>query len=319
MATQESKQSRLWPALPYAEWKDTCETLHLMTQVVGKVRLSLAPWLNHSWHATLYVTPRGLTTSSIPCGSQMLEMDFDFLEQVLEIRTSQPKLERIALQSTSIAAFKTSVLEALERCGIDVKVSDVPNEIPGAIRFSQDTHPRIYDGAWAERYWRALVSIDRVFEEFRTGFLGKVSPVHLFWGSMDLAVTRFSGRRAPMHPGGMPGLPDSVTREAYSHEVSSAGFWPGDAGHDASFYSYSYPAAPEYGRASVWPHAAYFDPQLNEFLLSYDAVRTAGDPRKVLLGFLESTYLAAATTGSWDRELECHFGRPGVVRQAFAT
>lgn len=312
MATQ-SKSG--WQPLPYAEWKATCETLHLMMQVVGKVRLALAPWVNHSWHATLYVTPRGLTTSSIPCGSDFLQIDFDLSKHVLEIRTSRPALEQIVLGPTSIAAFRASLLDALRSLGVQGHFSDTPNEMPGAIRFSHDTRERPYERTWAERFWRVLLSVEGVFEEFRTGYVGKVSPVHLFWGSMDLAVTRFSGRPAPLHPGGLPGLPDSVTREAYSHEVSSAGFWPGDAGHDASFYSYAYPAPEGFAEAQVFPREAHYDEQLKEFVLPYEAVRSSSDPRRALLGFLESTYLAAATTGRWERDLECHLGKPGVVRQ----
>jgi hypothetical protein len=304
-----------WPALPYAEWRETQEALHRYIQVVGKVRLAVTPWVNHSWHATLYVTARGLTTSAMYTPRHTFQIDFDFVDHVVEVRTNRPALWRAPLRAGSVAEFRAQLMEGLHKLELDVHVSDEPNEIPDAKAFSRDTAPRPYDSAYAERYWRVLLEADRVFKEFRTGFLGKVSPVHLFWGSLDLAVTRFSGRRAPLHPGGVPRLPDRVTREAYSHEVSSAGFWAGDAKHDASFYSYAYPAPEGFKAEKVEPSTAKFEEPLGEFVLPYARVREAADPNQALLAFLESTYGAAATLGKWDRaELECERGVCNVPR-----
>jgi len=285
-----------------------------MAQVVGKIRLAATPWINHSWHATFYVTARGLTTSPVFVRGQTLQIEFDLIEQFLEVRTNRPALSRMPLQATSIARFRARLLEILRALEIDLEVSDVPNEIPGAVAFSTDTQERPYDGAAAERFWRVLLEVDRVFQQFRTGFLGKASPVHLFWGSFDLAVTRFSGRRAPAHPGGVPALPLKVAREAYSHEVSSAGFWPGDAQHDASFYSYAYPE-PKGFRERPVPAPAGFDQALGEFVLPYARLRETPDPNAALLGFLQRTYAAAADLGQWNREdLECPIGEPGICR-----
>ncbi len=304
-----------WPALPYASWSETCEALHLWLQLVGKVRLSLTPWVNHSWHATYYVTARGLTTSTMWSGRQALEVAFDFLTNSLELRTSRGALVRLPLESQSVADFRAGLLRALHELDIDVDLNDTPNEVPDAIPFSRDHETRRFDAASAERFWRVLLQVDRVFRRFRTGFVGKVSPVHLFWGSLDLAVTRFSGRPAPPHPGGIPHLPDTVTREAYSHEVSSAGFWPGDkSGHDASFYSYAYPEPEGFRDAKVEPAGARYDEALREFVLPYEVVRTAPDPDATLLAFLETTYGAAAALGGWDRSLECALGQLGVPR-----
>ena len=305
-----------WPDLPYGSWKDTCETLHLWTQVVGKIRLALTPWLNHSWHVPLYVTARGLTTSPIPYGHRSFEITFDFNEHVLDITTSGGDRKQIALRPRAVAEFYDAVLVALREAGIRVEINDFPCEIAGAIPFSRDRTHAAYDAEYARRFWRVLVQADRVFKQFRTGFIGKASPVHFFWGGFDLAITRFSGRRAPPHPGGVPGLPDRVMREAYSHEVSSAGFWPGGAGiDDAAFYSYAYPEPAGFRTSSVEPDSAFFNATLGEFLLPYDAVRTAPDPDRVLLAFLNSTYEAAALTGKWDRAaLECAPGIPGVPK-----
>ena len=304
-----------WPALPYAEWRETSEALHRYIQVVGKVRLAVTPWVNHSWHATLYVSARGLTTSPLYTPRHTFQIDFDFVDHVVEIRTNRPALWRAPLRAGSVADFRAQLLEGLNKLEVGVSVSDEPNEIPDALPFSHDTKQRPYDAAYAERYWRVLLEVDRVFKDYRTSFLGKVSPVHLFWGSLDLAVTRFSGRRAPLHPGGIPRLPDRVTREAYSHEVSSAGFWVGDPNHDASFYSYAYPASAEFKRAKVQPSAASFDEKLGEFVLPYERVRESHDPNQALLAFLESTYEAAAETGHWDRsELEGPRGKVNVPR-----
>jgi len=311
-----SSNHEAWPDLAYSAWKDTRDTLHLWTQVVGKIRLALTPWLNHSWHVPLYVTARGLTTSPIPYEHRSFEIAFDFNEHSLDITTSEGYRHRIALRPRTVAEFHDAVMAALREAGIRVEINEFPSEIPGAIPFSRDRTHAAYDAEYAERFWRALVQADRVFKQFRTGFVGKSSPVHFFWGSFDLAVTRFSGRPAPPHPGGVPGLPDEVVREAYSHEVSSAGFWPGGAGIDyAAFYSYAYPEPDGFRSSSVEPRSAFFNGTLGEFLLPYDAVRTASDPDAVLLAFLNSTYAAAARTGNWDRAaLECSPGIPGVPK-----
>lgn len=304
-----------WPELPYSAWKDTAATLQLWTQVVGKVRLALTPWLNHSWHVTLYVTARGLTTSPIPHGSLTFEMTFDFVRHALEIATSDGLRREIALKPQSVADFHAAVLRELRGLSIAVDIDDLPCEIPGAIRFSQDRTHASYDPEYANRFWRVLVQTDRVFKRFRTGFLGKTSPVHFFWGSFDLAVTRFSGRPAPQHPGGVPGLSNAVVREAYSHEVSSAGFWPGGNGiDDAAFYSYAYPEPPGFRAAPVQLAAASFNTTLGEFILPYDAVRTSPDPDAALMTFLQTTYEAAAHNAKWDRSLECGLGAPGKPR-----
>ena len=316
-----SAHNELWPELPYEAWKDTRETLHLWTQIAGKIRLALTPWLNHSWHVPLYVTARGLNTSPIPYAEGAFEIEFDFNSHLLRIMTGDGRERRIPLQPRSVAEFYELVMWDLNHLKILVKITELPSEIPGAIPFSQDHTHSAYDPAYANRFWRALVQVDRVFKQFRTGFIGKASPVHFFWGSFDLAVTRFSGRRAPPHPGGAPGLSDAVMREAYSHEVSSAGFWPGGSGIDyAAFYSYAYPVPEGFGRYAVKPEAAFFHEGLGEFLLPYDAVRTARDPDAALLSFLESTYEAAANLAHWDRAaLECSLGAPGVPRATKAA
>jgi len=304
-----------WPALPYAEWRDTLQTLQLWTQVIGKIRLGGTPWVNHSWHVTLYVSARGLITGLIP-SPDAVDVEFDFVAQRLRLRTVAGKMEEIPLVPQTVSAFYRKVEEALEQLGCPVRIHSVPNEIADAIPFVKDTVHRAYDGEAATRFWRALVQVERVFQAFRTRFIGKNSPVHFFWGSFDLAVTRFSGRPAPLHPGGVPGLPDAVTREAYSHEVSSAGFWPGGGAIDyPAFYSYAYPQPPGFADAPVRPPQARYDKTLGEFLLPYDAVRTATSPDDVLLEFLQSTYEAAATHGKWDRAaLEIPQGQIGVPR-----
>ncbi|HXU99017.1 MAG TPA: DUF5996 family protein [Caulobacteraceae bacterium] len=304
-----------WPPLDYAEWRNTLETLHLMTQVVGKVRLALTPWLNHSWQAPLYVTARGLSTGPIARGGDLFDMEFDFVDQALRIRTDGPGAD-VALAPTSIAHFHAAVLGALADLGLPVKIHGAPNEMAEAIAFDEDRAPRDYDGAAARRFWRVLVQADRVLKLFRTGFLGKASPTHFFWGSFDLAVTRFSGRRAPEHPGGVPHLPVTVVREAYSHEVSSAGFWPGGPGaEEAVFYSYAWPEPAGFREAPVAPAAARYDVNAGEFILPYATARAASDPDAVLLAFLGSTYAAAADLAHWDRaSLECDLGAPGRPR-----
>jgi hypothetical protein len=282
---------------------------------VGKVRLALAPWLNHGWQVPLYVTARGLGTSAIPTGSEILEIEFDFIRHRLDVRTSRGDERTLALEPQTVADFHRRVLDLLADIGVVAAINEMPNEVQDPIRFSQDTMHAAYDPAAAHRFWRALIQVDRVFKVFRSGFLGKSSPVHFFWGSFDLAVTRFSGRTAPLHPGGVPGLPDAVTREAYSHEVSSAGFWPGnEAFPQAAFYSYAYPEPAGFRDRPVTP-GARFDAKLGEFVLPYDTVRTAADPDALLLDFLSSTYAAAAEAGRWDRAaLECPMGVPGRVR-----
>jgi len=306
-----------WPELPYAAWKDTCQTLQLWTQIVGKVRLARTPWLNHSWHVTLYVTARGLTTSPIPDGARTFQIDFDFIDHVLWLRTSDGHFRQVMLSPMTVAEFYGAVMHALSDLGIAVRINVKPNEIPDAIPFTEDRLHASYDRDYAHRFWRILSASNDVFAQFRTGFLGKASPVHFFWGSFDLAVTRFSGRSAPRHPGGVPNLPDDVAQEAYSHEVSSAGFWPGSGAIDCpAYYSYAYPAPEGFASARVRPVQASFSKELGEFILPYDAVRTASDPRAALMDFLQSTYAAAADLGKWDRgALECVIGEPRVVRQ----
>lgn len=308
-------QPTAWPRIDYADWRDTATTLQLWTQIVGKIRLTLTPWLNHGWHVPLYVTARGLGTSPMPAGGRTLELDFDFVDQKLIGSTSDGQCESFALEPRSVADFYARVMDLIGRLGVTVAINTRPNEVADPIPFPQDHIHAAYDAAAVTRFWQALVQIDRVFRHFRTGFLGKASPVHFFWGSFDLAVTRFSGRAAPPHPGGVPGLPDAVTREAYSHEVSSAGFWPGsDAYPHAAFYSYAYPT-PSGFRDRPMPAGALFDDALGEYLLPYEAVRTAADPDALLLEFLEATYAAAADCGGWNRAaLECGFGVPGRPR-----
>ena len=305
----------VWPDLTYSAWSETLATLHLWTQIVGKIRLTLTPWLNHSWHAPLYVTARGLGTSPIPIGAEIFEIEFDFVGQRLAVRTSRGAERSLPLRPQSVADFYRATIDLLASMGVAVAIKETPNEVPNPIRFSEDRIHASYDAAAAHRFWRALVQADRIFKLFRSGFLGKASPVHFFWGSFDLAVTRFSGRRAPLHPGGVPGLPDAVVREAYSHEVSSAGFWPGaEAFPRAAFYSYAYPEPGGFRDRPVAP-GSYFDTTLGEFILPYDTVAQAGQPDALLLDFLSTTYVAAAETGGWDRAaLECPLGIPGRVR-----
>lgn len=305
-----------WPSIPLAAWRETATALHLWLQIAGKARLALTPWINHGWHATFYITQRGLTSSPIAHGKRSFQIDFDFIQHRVCLTTSDDAQRELPLKPQSVADFYTALMSALDELGLQVKINTRPNEVPDPIPFYQDTAPREYDAEAVHRFWLALVQIDRVFKHFRTGFLGKVSPVHLFWGVMDLAVTRFSGRRAPLHPGGFPGLPDSITREAYSHEVSSAGFWAGGGGIDEpAFYSYAYPEPDGFREAAVQPAGAYYDASLREFLLPYDAVRNADDPDATLLAFLQSTYNAAADLGKWNRaELECPLGQPQIPR-----
>jgi hypothetical protein len=305
----------IWPDLTYSAWSDTLATLQLWTQIVGKIRLTLTPWLNHSWQTPLYVTARGLGTSPIPIGAEIFEIDFDFIAHRLNVRTSRGAERSLPLQPQSVADFYRATLDLLDSIGIPVAIKETPNEIPDPIRFSEDRMHAAYDAAAAHRFWRALVQADRIFKRFRTGFVGKASPVHFFWGSFDLAVTRFSGRAAPLHPGGVPGLPDDVAREAYSHEVSSAGFWPGNAAFPrAAFYSYAYPEPAGFRDRPVTPLGS-FDTALGEFILPYNTVAQSRDPDALLLDFLSTTYSAAADAEGWDRgALECPLGVPGRVR-----
>lgn len=291
-----------WPPLSLADWCDTCATLHRWVQIVGKVRLQSSPWLNHSWHATLYVTARGLTTSPMYLGPRAFQIDFDFVTHRLQVAAADGARAEIALEPQSVATFYRRLQETLAGMGLSVDIVTTPNELEDAIPFPDDDVHRAYDAEAVTRYWRALVQAQRVMTEFRAEYLGKASPVHLFWGALDLAVTRFSGRRAPTHPGGVPNLPDRVTREAYSHEVASCGFWPGGGAVDEpAFYAYAYPEPPGFAQARVRPDAAFYSAELREFILPYAAVRAAADPDAALLAFLRSTYEAAATLAGWDR------------------
>jgi len=291
-----------WPSLPLAQWASTRSTLHRWLQIVGKTRLVQTPWVNHSWHATLYVTARGLTTSSIPYEDRAFQIDFDFIDHRLEIASSDGAVGGFPLGQQSVAAFYRLLMAELIRLRLPLAIHMRPNEVKDTTRFDQDESHATYDPEWANRFWRVLVQADRVLQAFRVRFVGKCSPVHFFWGIPDLAVTRFSGRIAPVHPGGVLGLPDAVTREAYSHEVSSCGFWTGDRNSEAAFYSYTYPEPLGFAAARVRPAEASYSARLGWFLLPYEAVRLSKNPDAALLDFLQSTYEAAATLGRWDRE-----------------
>ena len=312
MTTTNASPLEPWPSLPFEAWSETCGTLHMWFQIVGKVRLAKSPWINHSWHVTLYVTSRGLTTSPIPYGLRTFQIDFDFLAHRLILQASDGGSCSFALEPQSVATFYKRLMDEMDKLGLHVDIYREPNEIPEPIRFDQDEIHRAYDQDYARRFWQILVQADRVFKEFRARFIGKCSPVHFFWGASDLAVTRFSGRTAPQHPGGIPNLPDWVTREAYSHEVSSCGFWPGGGPVPyAAFYSYAYPAPDGFSAASVKPDAAFYNADFGEFILPYDAVRQAESPDETLLDFLQSTYEAAANLAEWDRaSLEREGGVP---------
>jgi Family of unknown function (DUF5996) len=307
----------VWPELPLAAWRDAYATLHLWTQIVGKVRLKLTPWLNHSWSVALYVTLRGLGTGPIPLVGRDLSIDFDFLDHVLWLSVSDGSFRQIMLRPVSVAEFYGEVMEALAALGVDIRIDEVPNEIENAVPFSQDRVHAAYDRDFANRHFRILAASARVFAHFRTGFLGKASPVHFFWGSFDLAVTRFSGRPAPLlTTSATPGLSLAVARESYSHEVSSAGFWPGSGPIDyPAYYSYAYPEPDGFAAAKVRPATAFYFDGFGQFILPYDAVRTAADPEATLMEFLQSTYDAAASLGKWDRAaLDCALGEKGKVR-----
>lgn len=297
------RQPNEWPALSLNQWQDTYETLHLWSQIVGKIRLSQSPWLNHSWHVPLYVTARGLTTSVVPYKDHAFEIEFDFHDHLLRIHTSGGKHRSFNLEPMSVATFYQKVMHALHELGIEVKIWPMPVEIPGPVKiFPEDEQHASYDPGSVTDFWQALQHIHRVFTVFRARFVGKVSPVHFFWGAFDLAVTRFSGRTAPKHPGGAPHLANWVMEEAYSHEVSSAGFWPGAGLGEAAFYAYAYPEPDGFRDYVIKPDAAYYHEQMGEFILPYEAVRTAGDPDAVLLDFLQTTYEAAANLAKWDRK-----------------
>jgi hypothetical protein len=293
----EMDSGECWPALPLAGWQDTCETLHMWTQIVGKVRLALMPSVNHWWHVPLYVNTRGLATSAIPYRGSAFELQFDFIEHQLVLRSTWGREHMLLLVPRSVAEFYREFLNMMMMAGIEVKIWRMPVEIPNPIAFDEDVSHAAYDRGAVERFWRILLSVQRVFQEFRSGFIGKCSPIHFFWGSFDLAVTRFSGRRAPDRPGA-----DAVTREAYSHEVSSVGFWPGAGLGDPAFYSYAAPEPEGFSAAAVRPQAAHYDPQLREFILMYEEVRKAKSPSGALLEFCDSTYRAGADLGRWDRE-----------------
>jgi hypothetical protein len=294
-------QSDAWPSLPFAAWRDTCATLHMWTQVVGKIRLAQAPPVNHWWQVPLYVTSRGLTTSPMPYGARTFQIDFDFIAHHLAIQTSDGAIDGFALQPRTVADFYREVVGRLHGLGLDCRIWTMPVEVADPVPFEQDREHSAYDPEYANRFWRVVVQAERVLTAFRGGFIGKASPVHFFWGSFDLAVTRFSGRLAPPHPGA-PNIADRITREAYSHEVSSCGFWPGGAGLEQPiFYSYAYPQPPGFAEAGVRPPAASYNRQFGEFVLPYDAVRAAAAPDAMLHEFLQTTYEAAADLAQWDR------------------
>src|SRR4051812_10249329 len=287
-----------WPALPLASWQDTYATLHMWTQMVGKVRMALTPLVNHWWNTTLYVSPRGLTTSKIPYRDRSFELCFDFLDHQLRLNTSDGLSKSSPLVARSVADFYQEFMSMLRGAGIEVKIWKMPVEVPNPIAFDCDREHASYDPASAQRFWRVLLAIDRVLNEFRAQFIGKCSPVHFFWGSFDLTVSRFSGRRAPERPGA-----DAMTREAYSHEVSSVGFWPGSGNiQGPAFYSYTAPAPNGFKESQVRPGSAFFDSQFGEFILMYEDVRNSSSPRAALLDFCQSTYEAGANLGKWDRK-----------------
>lgn len=293
-----ASDDQILPALPFDSWKDTLATLHMWSQIVGKVRLKLCPLVNHWWNVPFYITARGMTTSAMPYGQRDIEVQFDFIEHKILIETSEGRVIAMAMTPQSVADFYQKFMAALRELGVSVNIWTMPCEIPDPIRFEQDHVHAAYDPEAAHKFWRILVWVDQILKEFRAGFQGKASPVHFFWGSFDLAVTRFSGRVATERPGA-----DSITREAYSHEVSSAGFWPGGGDiKGPAFYSYAAPEPPGFAERRVRPAAAFYHPQMKEFLLMYDDVRTAESPKDALMEFLQSTYDAAADLAKWDRK-----------------
>ncbi len=309
-----------WPAIPYPDWAETCTALHLYVQILGKYRLAHTPWVNHAWHATLYPSSCGLTTGPVPDAGGHLTLELDVHAGRVVGTNERGAGDGFELGPGTVAQFHSRVRDLVTGLGGTFDIHGHPNELAEAVPFVEDDAPRPWDAEAVRRFHRALVSSRNVFDHFRTAFLGKVSPVHLFWGSFDLAVTRFSGRTAPPHPGGMPNLPDEITREAYSHEVSSAGFWPGVGVGEPMFYSYAYPTPEGFADTPVEPAEAGWNAELGEFLLPYEAVRTSDDPEGMLMRFLLSTYGAAADAAGWDRDaLECEPGRPRVVRPVRAA
>jgi hypothetical protein len=303
-AVVDRRQSTVWPSLPLAEWQDSLDTLHRWVQIVGKTRLALAPPVNHWWHVTLYLTSRGLTTSPMPYGSRTIEVELDFVDHNLLVRTNDGATRAIALVPRTVADFFREYTALLDSLGLRPRIRPVPSEMPDTLPFTEDRQHRSYDPEYAGRCWTILSQANRVIQNFRGRFIGKCSPVHFFWGGFDLACTRFSGREAPPHPGGVPNLPDRVAREAYSHECISAGWWPGVGGGpvaEPAFYSYIYPEPAGYGEARVLPGEAYYHRDLREYVLPYEAVRRAERPDEVLLHFLQSSYEAGADLAGWDR------------------
>ncbi len=291
-----------WPSLPLNDWKDTCTTLHMLTQIVGKIRLMLSPHINHWWQVTLYVTARGLTTSAIPYQQRTFEIDFDFIDHQLVVQTSDGAVRTLPLGGRSVADFYRELMAVLHSLDIDVNIWTTPVEVPERIPFEEDDQHASYDAEYAARCWRIMAQTDRILKHFRSGFVGKCSPVHFFWGAFDMAVTRFSGRRAPEHPGGVPAIADFVVREAYSHEVSSCGFWPGGGAiPEPAFYAYAYPEPMGFKEAPIRTKEAYYSTEMSEFILPYEVVRGSEQPDEMLLAFLQSTYEAAANLGKWDR------------------
>ncbi|WP_281180069.1 DUF5996 family protein [Nocardia amamiensis] len=307
--TDFTSRLRAWPALRVDDWTPTRETLHMWTQIVGKIRLSHAPLVNHWWQVTLYVSPRGLTTSAIPHAAGSFDIEFDFVDHQLHVRSSDGRIRQVTLEPKPVAVFYAETITALDELGIAARIQARPNEVDPAIPFADDYEHRSYDAVAATTFWRQLVAADRVMHEFRSRFIGKVSPVHFFWGAMDLACTRFSGRTAPRHPGGAPNCGDWVMVEGYSHELSSCGFWPG-GGTEGAFYAYAYPEPDGFSEYRVGPDEAFYSKDNRQFLLPYEAVRTAPDPERALLEFLDTTYAAASELGHWDRAaLEADPGR----------
>ncbi|MEV4883677.1 hypothetical protein MRBLMN1_002184 [Chitinophaga ginsengisegetis] len=318
MQNANPKQDQ-WPVLTYNDWKDTLATVHLWTQIVGKIRLRKMPWLNHSWHVTLYVSPDGLSTGSVPYQHGIFQIDFNFMQHQLIIITSTGKRETLELRPRTVADFYNALFEKLNALDIDVTIYTVPSEIADAIPFEKDEVHQSYDRQKMEDFWQALVKIHNIFTRFRTRFTGKCSPVHFFWGAFDLAVTRFSGRDAPPHQGEAPNMPAAVMREAYSKEVSSCGFWPGSEQYPhAVFYAYCYPVPPAFSEQAVQPAGAFYSQEMGEFMLPYELVQQAANPEETLLAFMQSTYEAAANTGHWDRAaLECDLSRLEVAYGCF--
>ncbi len=300
ITSTNTASSQIWPSLRVDEWTATRDTLHMWTQIVGKIRLANAPMVNHWWQVTLYVSPRGLATSAIPHEAGVFDIEFDFIEHRLHIRSSDGDARQIVLEPKSVADFYAETMGALDELGIPVQIRARPNEVDPAIPFADDHTHASYDAHAAHLFWRQLVSADRVMHEFRSYFIGKVSPVHFFWGAMDLACTRFTGRTAPKHPGGAPNCGDWVMVEGYSHELSSCGFWPG-GGDEGAFYAYAYPEPSGFADYRVVPEQAFYSTENGQFLLPYEAVRTAADPDGTLLEFLHTTYRAAAECANWDR------------------